>query len=138
MHKPAVPEGRNDRYYGMGWITRPLNDIPVVRHDGTSANYYADVVLDPTGKWGVVILLNFSSFHMYGGRIQALTGGIMSLLHAQTPPVLPAMHHPIIYPLLLIVLSGTGLLLLWMGRSVWVWQRWQRTLRTVRRVGGAG
>lgn len=126
LHEPAVPEGRGDRFYGMGWISRSLNDMPVVRHDGTSANYYADVVLDPAGKWGVVILLNFNSFHLYGGRIQALSGGILRLLHNQPPPTLPAMHHPVLYPLLLIVLMGTGLLLLWLVRSFWLWRRWQR------------
>ena len=125
MHEPAVAEGRADRYYGMGWITRSLNGVPVVRHDGTSANYYADVVLDPAGRWGVVILLNFNSFHLYGGRIQALTGGIMNLLHGQPPPVLPAMHHPILYPLLLIVLGGIEALLLWMVYTARVWRRWQ-------------
>jgi CubicO group peptidase (beta-lactamase class C family) len=123
LHEPAVPEGRGDRFYGMGWINRSLNDIPVVRHDGTSANYYADVVLDPAGKWGVVILLNFNSFHLYGGRIQALAGGILRLLHAQSPPTLPAMHHPLLYPLLLIVLGITALLLLWLGRAAWLWCR---------------
>ncbi len=126
LHEPAVSEGRGDRFYGMGWISRSLNGIPVVRHDGTSANYYADVVLDPAGKWGVVILLNFNSFHLYGGRIQALSGGILSLLHAQTPPTLPAMHHPLLYPLLLIVLVGTVLLWLWLARTFWLWRRWQR------------
>lgn len=126
MHEPAVSEGRADRFYGMGWGSRSLNEIPVVRHDGTSANYYADIVLDPQEKWGVVLLLNFNSFHLHGGRIQALSGGIMSLLHGQTPPVLPAMHHPILYPLWLISLIGTSLLLLWLVRSVWLWRQWQR------------
>ncbi|MCE7989988.1 MAG: class A beta-lactamase-related serine hydrolase [Caldilinea sp. CFX5] len=128
LHEPAVSEGRGDRFYGMGWISRSLNGIPVVRHDGTSANYYADVVLDPAGEWGVVLLLNFNSFHLYGGRIQALSGGIVSLLHEQSPPTLSAMHHPLLYPLLLIVLIGTGLLLLWLARSFWLWRRWQRNV----------
>jgi CubicO group peptidase (beta-lactamase class C family) len=126
MHQPAVPEGRGDRYYGVGWSTRSLNGIPVVRHDGTSSNFYADAVLDPAGRWGVVILLNFNSFHLYGGRIQALTAGILSLLSKQTPPILPAMHHPIMYPLLMTILLVTGLLLLWMMHSLWVWRHWQR------------
>lgn len=126
MHQPAVWEGRGDRYYGMGWITRSLNGIPVVRHDGTSSNFYADALLDPAGRWGVVILLNFNSFNLSGGRIQGLTGGILSLLNEQTPPDLGAMHHPILYSLLLFVCIGAGLLLFWMGRSLWVWRRWQR------------
>ncbi|MFN8445004.1 MAG: serine hydrolase domain-containing protein [Caldilineaceae bacterium] len=131
LHEPAVPEGRGDRFYGMGWISRSLNGIPVVRHDGTSANYYADVVLDPAEKWGVVILLNFNSFHLNGGRIQALSGGIVSLLHDQPPPTLPAMHHPILYPLLLTIWGVTGFLLLWSAHSLWIWRRRQLRRRSV-------
>jgi len=103
-----------------------MNDLTVLRHDGTSANYYADVVLDPAGRWGIVILLNLNSFHLYGGRLHALTGGILSLLYGQTPPVLPAMHHPIVYPAMLAILAITALLLLWMAWMMRIWRRWRR------------
>ena len=126
LHQPAVREDESEKFYGMGWETRPMNDLTVIRHDGTSANYYGDVVLDPVGRWGVVILLNLNSFHLYGGRLHALTGGIMSLLHGQTPPVLPALHHPILYPVMLVILVITSLLLLWMVRMVLTWRHWWR------------
>ena len=126
LHQPAVREAESEKFYGMGWEVRPMNDLTVVRHDGTSANYYADMVLDPTGRWGIVILLNLNSFNLYGGRLHALTGGVMSLLHGQTPPTLPAMHHPLLYPIMLVIWAITGLLLLWMGWMVLTWRRWRQ------------
>lgn len=126
LHQPAAREGDSEKFYGMGWEVRPMNNLSVVRHDGTSANYYADMVLDPAGQSGVIILLNLNSLNMYGGRLHALTGGIMNLLHGQTPPVLPAMHHPILYPAMLVILIMTVLLIVWMVRMVRAWRRWQR------------
>ena len=46
MHQPAVREGDRDIFYGMGWESRTLAGVPVVRHNGTNANFYADMVLD--------------------------------------------------------------------------------------------
>jgi CubicO group peptidase (beta-lactamase class C family) len=134
LHQPAVREGDSEKFYGMGWEVRPMNDLTVVRHGGTSANYYSDVVLDPAERWGIVILLNVNSLNLYGGRLQALTSGVLSLLHGKTPAVLPGMHHPILYPTMLVILVITGLLLLWMAWMVLAWRRW-RTQRTQRPQG---
>ena len=41
MHQPAVREGDRDIFYGMGWESRTLAGVPVVRHTGTNANFYA-------------------------------------------------------------------------------------------------
>ena len=54
MHDPAIKQGDRDIFYGMGWESRSLNGVPVVRHDGTNANFYADMLLDPQDRWGVV------------------------------------------------------------------------------------
>jgi hypothetical protein len=102
-----------------------MGQVTVVRHDGTSANYYADLVLDPGERWGIVLLLNMNSFNLYGGRLHALTGGVLSLLHGQPPPALPAMHHPILYPALIGVLLVSGLLLVWLA---WIARAWRRGL----------
>src|SRR5215212_3699189 len=80
MHRPAVREGDKDEFYGMGWESRSLGGVPVVRHDGTNSNFYSDMVLDPEGRWGVVILTNFHSFNLNGGRVQGLSSGVISLL----------------------------------------------------------
>ena len=86
MHRPAVREGDKDDFYGMGWETRSLGGVPVVRHDGTNSNFYADMVLEPEGRWGVVILTNFDSFNLNGGRVQGLSSGVINLLQGQAPP----------------------------------------------------
>ena len=83
MHAPAIREGTRDIFYGMGWESRSLNGVPVVRHDGTNANFYADMVLDPQDRWGVVILTNFDSLNLNGGRLQGLSSGVISLLHGE-------------------------------------------------------
>ncbi len=75
MHKPAIKQGDRDIFYGMGWESRELSGVPVVRHDGTNANFYADMLLDPRDRWGVVILTNFDSLNLNGGRLQGLSRG---------------------------------------------------------------
>ena len=52
MHQPAVREGDRDIFYGMGWESRTLAGVPVVRHKGTNANFYADMVLDKEARLG--------------------------------------------------------------------------------------
>ena len=86
MHQPAVRQGTRDIFYGMGWESRSVDGVPVVRHDGTNANFYADMVLDPQDRWGVVILTNFDSLNLNGGRLQGLSSGVINLLHGQPPP----------------------------------------------------
>src|SRR5215210_6581076 len=98
MHRPAVREGDKNEFYGMGWEARSLGSVPVVRHAGTNSNFYADMVLEPEGRWGVVILANFDSFNLNGGRVQGLSSGVISLLHGQAPPDVPMPHHSILAP----------------------------------------
>ena len=98
MHEPAVREGTRDIFYGMGWESRSVSGVPVVRHDGTNANFYADMVLDLQDRWGVVILTNFDSLNLNGGRLQGLSSGVISLLHGEAPPEVPMPHHPLLAP----------------------------------------
>ena len=88
------PEGDRDIFYGMGWESRTLAGVPVVRHKGTNANFYADMVLDKEGRWGIVILTNFDSLNFNGGRLQGLSAGVLSLLRGEAPPDVPMPHHP--------------------------------------------
>ena len=125
MHRPAIREGDKNEFYGMGWERRSLGGVPVVRHDGTNSNFYSDMVLDPEGRWGVVILTNFDSFNLNGGRVQGLSSGVISLLHGQAPPDVPMPHHPILAPAMLLVAVVSVLQLLGILRSVVLLRRWR-------------
>jgi len=126
MHRPAVKEGDRDIFYGMGWERRAtLSGVPVIQHDGTNSNFYADMALEPEGRWGVVILANFNSFNLNGGRLQALSGGVISQLHGQAPPDVPMPHHPILASAMLLVAVVSILQVLGIVRSVVLLRRWR-------------
>jgi CubicO group peptidase (beta-lactamase class C family) len=134
MHAPAIRRGTTDIFYGMGWESRSLNGVPVVRHAGTNANFYADMVLDLEDRWGVVILTNFDSLNLNGGRLQGLSSGVVSMLHGETPPQVPSPHHPLLAPATLLVAVGTAVMLLGIARTIVLLQRW-RTRPDVRPRG---
>jgi CubicO group peptidase (beta-lactamase class C family) len=125
MHQPAVREGDRDIFYGMGWESRTLAGIPVVRHKGTNANFYADMVLDKAGRWGIVILANFDSLNFNGGRVQGLSAGVLSLLRAEAPPNVPMPHHPLLASATLIIAVVTVLMLTSMVWSLVTMRRWR-------------
>jgi hypothetical protein len=97
----------------------------VVRHDGTNANFYADMVLNLEDRWGVVILTNFDSLNLNGGRLQGLSNGVTSMLRGETPPQVPSPHHPLLAPATLLVAVGTAVMLLGIVRTVVLLQRWR-------------
>jgi CubicO group peptidase (beta-lactamase class C family) len=126
MHHPAVKEGDRDIFYGMGWERRSTpSGVPVIQHDGTNSNFYADMVLEPEGRWGVVILANFDSFNLNGGRLQGLSSGVISLLYGQAPPDVPMPHHPILASAMLLVAVVSILQVFGIARSVVLLRRWR-------------
>jgi CubicO group peptidase (beta-lactamase class C family) len=125
MHQPVVRQGTRDIFYGMGWESRSLNGLPVVRHDGTNANFYADMVFNTQDGWGVVILTNFDSLNLNGGRLQNLSSGVLNLLHGQAPAEVPMPHHPLLAIATLIVAAVTVLMLLGIVRSIVLLRRWR-------------
>jgi CubicO group peptidase (beta-lactamase class C family) len=126
MHRPAVREGDKDVFYGMGWERRSTTSgVPGIQHGGTNSNFYADMVLEPEGRWGVVILANFNSFNLNGGRVQGLSSGVISLLHGQAPPDVPMPHHPILASAVLLVAVVSVLQVLGIVRSVVILRRWR-------------
>jgi CubicO group peptidase (beta-lactamase class C family) len=135
MHAPAVRQGTRDIFYGMGWESRSMNGVPVVCHDGTNPNFYADMVLDPNDRWGVVILANFDSLNLNGGRLQGLSSGVISLLHGEPPPQVPSPHHPLLAPATLLVAVGTVVMLVGIVRTVVLLRRWH--VRPERRPRGS-
>jgi len=125
MHQPVVRQGTRDILYGMGWETRSVSGVPVVRHDGTNANFYADMVLNLEDRWAVVILTNFDSLNLNGGRLQGLSSGVISLLRGEAPPEVPSPHHPLLAPATLLVAVVTVLMLAGMVRTMVLLRRWR-------------
>ena len=125
MHQPAVREGDRDIFYGMGWESRILAGVPVVRHKGTNANFYADMVLDKEGGWGIVVLANLDSLNFNGGRVQGLTAGVLSLLRGETPPDVPMPHHPLLASATLLIAAVTVLMLSSMVWTLATMRRWR-------------
>jgi CubicO group peptidase (beta-lactamase class C family) len=125
MHQPAVREGDRDIFYGMGWESRTLAGVPVVRHKGTNANFYADMVLDKEAGWGIVVLANLDSLNFNGGRVQGLTAGVLSLLRGEAPPDVPMPHHPLLASATLLIAAVTVLMLSSMVWSLATMQRWR-------------
>ena len=124
MHQPAVREGDRDIFYGMGWESRTLGGVPVVRHKGTNANFYADMVLNKEDRWGIVILSNFDSLNFNGGRLQGLSAGVLSLLRGEAPPDVPMPHHPLLASATLLVAAVTVLMLSGMAWTIVTLRRW--------------
>jgi hypothetical protein len=83
------------------------------------------MALEPEGRWGVVILTNFDSFNLNGGRLQGLSSGVISLLHEQAPRDVPMPHHPILAPAMLLVAVVSVLQVLGILRSVMLLKRWR-------------
>jgi len=125
MHQPTVREGDRDIFYGMGWESRTLAGVPVVRHKGTNANFYADMVLDKEGRWGIVVLANLDSLNFNAGRLQGLTAGVLSLLRGEAPPDVPMPHHPLLASATLLIAAVTVLMLSSMVWSLATMQRWR-------------
>ena len=125
MHQPAVREGDRDIFYGMGWESRTLAGVPVVRHKGTNANFYADMVLDKEDRWGIVILANLDSLNFNGGRLQGLSAGVLSLLRGEAPPDVPMPHHPLLASATLLIAAVTVLMLSGMAWSLATLRRWR-------------
>ena len=125
MHAPAIRQGTRDIFYGMGWESRSVGGVPVVRHDGTNANFYADMALNLKDRWGVVILTNFDSLNLNGGRLQGLSSGVISMLRGEAPPEVPTPHHPLLAAATLLVAVVTVLMVVGIVRSVVLLRRWR-------------
>ena len=92
LHRPAVQTPEADTSYGMGWFVGPLNDIPVIHHQGETFNYHANVVLIPQSRKAVVVLMNAeNSLDLFTvGRMGTIAAGITSLLVGRKPPSPPS------------------------------------------------
>ena len=124
LHRPAVSIGYAGASYAMGWFVGATNGVPTVAHGGSTANFHANLVLVPEGKWGIVLLMNGEN-GLHLARIDAIAPGVTSLVMGQQPPpfVAPNDFRPTLLTYILIVL---GLQVLGLIRSAVLLRRWRR------------
>jgi CubicO group peptidase (beta-lactamase class C family) len=91
LHEPGPATPDDDTYYGMGWFVGPVNDIPVIHHQGETFNYHANAILIPESRRGVIVLINAeNSVDLFvSGRMGTIAEGVTSLLEGResaSPP----------------------------------------------------
>lgn len=85
LHAPGVEmEKDGNLFYGMGWVNRTFNDIPVIWHDGDTGHFHTEMALIPEGQWGFVLFMNASHFRLYPA-FEEMASGTTSLLMGKTP-----------------------------------------------------
>ena len=130
LHRPAASTGRG-RFYGMGWSNAIEHGLPVVEHEGATANFGSAMFLVPGQRLGVAVQVNamamldaFASAAGVTSRRIAL--GVTSLaagkpLPTDTGPGVGRVY--LIVDLMLVLLTGLlALSLVWLPR-------WCRRLR---------
>jgi CubicO group peptidase (beta-lactamase class C family) len=127
MHQPAVSQGDDQSFYGMGWKIGQTGGVSSIWHDGSTFNYYANMTLVPSEGWGIVILQNAYSFpdEISGAyQMKAFADGVTALVVGKQPPPPPASTALLVlYGVLVmvVVVQVTGML-----RSVRVLQQWHK------------
>jgi hypothetical protein len=122
MHKRPLQE-KGDYYYGMGWFVGEKNGIKMMRHGGDVANFHANMVLIPDGKWGLVLLENAENY-MASENADKIADGVAALLVGQSPVADESTNFlQIIFIIILLVFS---IQVIGMIVSILVLKRWQK------------
>jgi CubicO group peptidase (beta-lactamase class C family) len=110
LHAPAVaaaPQGYHKKpsgSYAMGWYVMEMNGVPVIAHDGDTPTFHADMIIIPSGNWGIALLVNTNTVLM-GDDIRNLASGIAGLLNGKQPT-----PNPMNYPSIFLYIFMTGFL----------------------------
>jgi CubicO group peptidase (beta-lactamase class C family) len=73
--------------YGMGWANGPINGMPTIWHNGSTGNFYSDMILVPQSQWGIVVLSNESGLPaLLTGSVENIAAGVMNMLVGRKPP----------------------------------------------------
>jgi CubicO group peptidase (beta-lactamase class C family) len=85
LHAPAA-EWLPGSSYGMGWVNGPINGLPTIWHNGSTGNFYCDMILVPQNQWGIVVLSNESGLAaLLSGSVEGIAAGVMNLLVGHKP-----------------------------------------------------
>jgi hypothetical protein len=137
MHAPAVRMKTPEGSYGMGWEIGQIEGVPAVFHSGDNANFQAHVLMLPTEKLGVVVLLNAQGLSINTGAGQ-IARGVLAVATGRQPK---AYTFPVEGAILPVgsVLVPVALSLVWIGWMLFRFLRRQKQgLPARRRVGWYG
>ncbi len=86
LHAPAAVMFPGTSY-GMGWANGSINGVPAIWHNGSTGNFYSDMILVPSSQWGIVVLSNESGLPgLLTGSVENIAGGVMNRLVGQKLP----------------------------------------------------
>src|SRR5215472_16626358 len=85
LHAPAAVASP-DTSYGMGWINGPIDGVPTIWHNGSTGNFYSDMILVPQSQWGIVVLSNESGLlPLLASSVEGIATGVMNMLVGRKP-----------------------------------------------------
>jgi hypothetical protein len=113
-----------DCAYAMGWGVRTINGVPAVIKSSDLPLFAGDVILLPTARFGVVLLMNADTL-LEPGRNHAIVEGVTSLLLNGQPPAPSGGRAWIVY---LVLLGIVGIQVAGMLWSLLTLRRWQARL----------
>jgi CubicO group peptidase (beta-lactamase class C family) len=134
MHQPAVPQQTPEAYYGMGWEIGQIEGVPAVFHSGDNADFQTHVLLLPTEKLGVVVLLNAQGLSINTGASQ-IASGVLAVVTGKQPKPYTLPVEGMILPVGS-VLVPVALSLLWIGWMLFRFLRRQKQGLPARRSIG--
>ena len=138
LHRPAVAAFQGN-HYAMGWFVGQGGGAPAVWHNGTVPGFNAKIVLVPTGRWGVVALMNASS-QLNEARKEAIVDGVVSLLHGRAPQPAPANQIVVVLYIIIHLIAAIPLVnAIWSALALRRWRanpsRRPRSWRLAWRIG---
>jgi CubicO group peptidase (beta-lactamase class C family) len=122
MHQGTAQMHEGGSSYAMGWEDTKLSGVPIVRHNGDTGNFHANMILAPGSGWGVVVLMNGSNHLELDGMNQIANGVMSRLLRVESPPEPFNQAKALFFVVLgIVVLQVLGIV-----RSVALLYRWRR------------
>lgn len=122
QHRPAARIGETGDYYGMGWQTGAVGDIPIVQHDGMLPTGYANLVLLPDHDWGIVVLANGVG-RVAAPRLGGLAAGVANGLLGRA--AVPAAEDRVFLVVTIVAFLIVGVQVFGASRTIARLRRWR-------------
>jgi hypothetical protein len=105
-------------------VESEIGGVPVVWHNGDTADFHATMFLVPECKWGVVLLMNGSN-DLQVGSLDTTANGVVARLVGVEPLPTPRLSQELFLGILLVFLAAGVLQVLGIVRSVVLLRRWR-------------